>query len=209
MARVYGPTPWHQPTAEEVLAKLSDDELASLKAQLADALEGAPALAEELAAKPASQPHAVHFSTGKDDWETPPELYAGLDSQFHFTLDACANSDNAKCTHYLTEAQDGLATSWTGQVVWCNPPYSQLAKWLAKAAAEAAQGVTVVMLIPSRTDTIAWHDYAMKGCQRRYIRGRLRFVGAPSSAPFPSAVLIMGPGWSGECSITRDGQPYG
>ena len=56
----------------------------------------------------------VHFSTGKDDWGTPRELFETLDKEFHFTLDACANDKNHKCEKYYTIEQDGLSKSWGG-----------------------------------------------------------------------------------------------
>ena len=50
----------------------------------------------------------VMFSTGKDDWETPEDFFRPLDREFGFTLDACANPQNAKCKRYYTEDDDGL-----------------------------------------------------------------------------------------------------
>lgn len=64
--------------------------------------------------------HAL-FSTGKNDWETPPEFFAALDAEFHFTLDACATSDNAKCARYYTPDENGLSQNWSKETVWCNP----------------------------------------------------------------------------------------
>ena len=32
----------------------------------------------------------VHFSTGKDDWGTPQDLFDALNKEFGFTLDPCA-----------------------------------------------------------------------------------------------------------------------
>ena len=58
---------------------------------------------------------SVHFSTGKDDWGTPQELFDTLDKEFHFTLDACANEKNHKCEKYYTIEQNGLSKSWGGR----------------------------------------------------------------------------------------------
>ena len=58
------------------------------------------------------------FSSATDMWATPPELYAALDEEFGFTLDACAVRDNAKCPDYYTPERDGLAQPWPGRV-WC------------------------------------------------------------------------------------------
>lgn len=59
-----------------------------------------------------------------------------------------------------------------------------------KKAMEAK--ATVVCLVPSRTDTKWWHDYAMKGNEIRFIKGRLKFGNSKNSAPFPSAIIVFG-----------------
>jgi phage N-6-adenine-methyltransferase len=126
------------------------------------------------------------------EWETPPDFFAALDREFAFTLDAAASSDNAKCLIYYDNF--GLDLPWEG-IVWCNPPYgTKIGKWVAKGYREAQKGSTVVMLIPSRTDTAWWHDYCMKAAEIRLVRGRLRFSGATINAPFPSAVIVFRPG---------------
>jgi hypothetical protein len=50
-------------------------------------------------------------------------FFRQLDREFHFTLDPCANTVNAKCRKYFTPEQDGLAQSWQGEVVFMNPPF--------------------------------------------------------------------------------------
>lgn len=136
---------------------------------------------------------SVHFSSATDLWATPQEFFDRLDAVHSFTLDACANSDNAKCDRYFTKEQDGLAQSWDG-VVWMNPPYGrEIGHWMRKAYESSQQGATVVCLVPARTDTRWWHDYAIKG-QIEFIRGRLKFGGHKSNAPFPSAVVTFSEG---------------
>lgn len=75
-----------------------------------------------------------------------------------------------------------------------NPPYGRgIGKWLAKAVESWQSGATVVCLVPARTDTAWWHDYAMQG-EITFIRGRLKFVaesGVKADAPFPSAVVVF------------------
>ena len=68
----------------------------------------------------------------------------------------------------------------------------EIGKWMAKAYGESKNGATIVCLVPARTDTSWWHDHAMQG-EIRFVRGRLKFEGATSSAPFPSAVVIFRP----------------
>jgi len=135
----------------------------------------------------------VHFSSATDLWATPKDFFEKLNAEFGFTLDVCANAENAKCPRYFTEADDGLAQEWTG-VCWMNPPYGrEIGQWVRKAYESALGGATVVCLVPSRTDTAWWHDYCMKG-EVRFVRGRLKFGGVTDNAPFPSAVVIFRPG---------------
>jgi site-specific DNA-methyltransferase (adenine-specific) len=65
-----------------------------------------------------------------------------------------------------------------------------------KAYREAQKGALVVMLLPARTDTKAFHRYILPYAEIRFIEGRLRFEneGKPGdSAPFPSMVVIFKP----------------
>jgi len=125
----------------------------------------------------------VAFSAQTGRWTTPEALYAALDAEFHFTLDPCPIDDSERIMEH-----DGLARPWSGERVFCNPPYGNgMARWLAKAReAECA-----VFLLPSRTDTAWWHDYALKADEIRFLRGRLRFGGAKMNAPFPSVVIVF------------------
>lgn len=130
-----------------------------------------------------------------NDWSTPMALFTEIDAEFGpFELDPCATHENAKCARYFTEAEDGLSQSWApARRVWLNPPYGRglLNEWMRKAYLESRQGALVVCLVPSRTDTNWWHEYALKG-RIRFIRGRLRFGGGKSSAPFPCSIVILG-----------------
>ena len=88
---------------------------------------------------------------------------------------------------------DSLAFPWHGTHLncWMNPPYGRdIARWIEKAYRESLKGITVVCLVPARTDTAWWHDYCMKG-EIRFVRGRIKFVGCKNDAPFPSAIVIF------------------
>lgn len=112
------------------------------------------------------------FSSKRTDWETPKSLFAELNKEFHFTLDPASTDENALCEKHFTAREDGLAQSWQGETVYCNPPYGRdLAAWIEKAATEARKGATVVMLIPARTDTKAFHDFIYGKAEIRFLRG--------------------------------------
>ncbi len=131
------------------------------------------------------------FTSNTDIWATPQDFFNKMNDEFHFELDVCATSENAKCEKYFTEETNGLEQEWTG-VCWMNPPYGRvIGDWMKKAYESSLKGATVVCLVPARTDTKWWHDYAMKG-EIRLIKGRLKFGDSQNSAPFPSAVVIFG-----------------
>ncbi len=59
----------------------------------------------------------VHFSSASAEWATPDDLFAELDTIFHFDLDACASPENAKCVRYFTKDDNALGKHWTGTVL--------------------------------------------------------------------------------------------
>jgi phage N-6-adenine-methyltransferase len=156
-----------------------------------------------------SSPDSVLFSRASDEWSTPDDLYAALDDEFHFTLDAAATMENAKSPTFLDRDRDALKERWgliqshrsTSPSVWMNPPYSKVRHFMAKAVEEAARGCTVVCLVPSRTDTKWWHENVWDstshqprpGVEIRFLCGRVKFGDGKGSAPFPSAVIILRP----------------
>jgi site-specific DNA-methyltransferase (adenine-specific) len=137
---------------------------------------------------------SVHFSSKTVEWSTPQAFFDDLDAEFHFTLDVCASHSNAKCERYFTHQEDGLSQNWGMERCWMNPPYGrEIAIWMSKAFNASREGALVVCLVPARTDTAWWHDYAAKADEVRFVRGRLRFGNAAHSAPFPSAVVVFRP----------------
>lgn len=134
------------------------------------------------------------FTSATDEWPTPRAFFDQMAAEFGpLDLDVCATPENAKCARFFTRVDDGLAQQWAPARCWMNPPYGRtIGAWMAKAWQESQRGALVVCLVPARTDTAWWHDYAAKG-QVRFLRGRLRFEGGKHSAPFPSAVVVFHP----------------
>lgn len=131
------------------------------------------------------------------EWETPRGLFEAVAASYGpFTLDVAASPGNAKCERFLSLEDDGLAHSWAGERVWMNPPYGgrRVRPWLEKARLEAAAGATVVALVPFAPDTAWWLELVDgAGAEVRAVRGRVRFVGSPGSAPFASALVVYRP----------------
>lgn len=140
--------------------------------------------------------HIMEVMTRSDKmtWETPDKWFEYLDLEFGFTLDPCCVSETAKCKKYYTLKDNGLYQSWAEERVFMNPPYGrEIPKWMEKAYKESREnGALVVCFVPARVDTNWWHQYATKG-EIRFPKGRVKFKGAKTSAPFPIAIIIFRP----------------
>ena len=79
----------------------------------------------------------TRFSSRKQDWATPDDLWLPLHKEFHFTLDAAADAENTKCKRFFMTADNGLTKDWGYHKAWQS----------------AQAGATVVMLILARTNT--------------------------------------------------------
>lgn len=123
------------------------------------------------------------MTSASDRWFTPADLLAEIRRFLGDYYDPCP----AKCEGERIES--GLWQRWPA-VVFVNPPYGRvIGRWIVKAMTEPVD--ELLLLVPARTDA-AWFQslYDWPIC---FIRGRLRFSGAPSSAPFPSALVYRGP----------------
>ncbi len=148
---------------------------------------------------------AVLFSSGKDDWQTPPDLYLRLHDEFDFDIDLAADADSALCSLWYGPGspigEDALVEPWWPITGWCNPPYTRGAEFVKKAALAAREGATTVLLVPARTDTVWFHGCVWDqelhrprpGVETRFLKGRLKFVGAKDGAPFPSLIVVFRP----------------
>lgn len=129
------------------------------------------------------------------EWQTPPEVFEPLDREFGFTLDPCATPQNAKCSRFFTEADDGLTQDWGIERVFMNPPYGrEVYAWTAKAKAAAEAGALVVGLLPASSDLAWWHDDVVAAdAEVRFIRGRVRFLtdGPYRASGFFASVIVV------------------
>lgn len=121
------------------------------------------------------------FSSANQAWATRWNDFNKWNERFYFTIDVCAGFDDQKCKEWYTPEEDGLTQSWNGNAndaFWCNPPYgAEQKKWVNYGFNQKASGV---FLLPSRTDTILFHDTIVKGqkagyCNIEFIKGRITF----------------------------------
>lgn len=120
-----------------------------------------------------------------DDRWTPDEVFDPLHKEFAFTLDVAASASNRRCQRYFTREQNGLSLPWLGERVWCNPPYSDLPAWVAKAGYETTMGgcPLVAMLLPNNRCEQRWWQETVEcvrdrglGVSTRFLAGRRRFA---------------------------------
>ncbi|HDE2819621.1 TPA: phage N-6-adenine-methyltransferase [Klebsiella pneumoniae] len=137
----------------------------------------------------------------RDLWRTPPALFACLNAEFCFQLDAAAAPHNALCRKFITAEQNTLETPWDEYLsipgyVWLNPPYSDITPFVKKAAAESANQIGTVMLVPADT-SVGWFKEAIQTASEvRFITaGRLAFInpvtGKPVSGNNKGSMLII------------------
>jgi phage N-6-adenine-methyltransferase len=159
-----------------------------------------------------------------DDRATAPEVFGPLNQRFGFSIDVAASTENTKLPRYYDRFDDGLAQTWAGESVWCNPPYSDIRSWIEKAHSEwdwsspRRKGAElIVMLLPAnRTEQGWWQDliepYRLTSQIRvEFLRGRMRFIkpgadsiGPNERPPFGVCLVIWG---SRSCEpSTPDGQ---
>lgn len=141
------------------------------------------------------------LSSTSPDWCTP-ESVLGLVREFAgaegIGLDPCSCTGsivNTRVEWRLERGEDGLERSWQGYgLVYANPPYGRaLASWTIKIAQEAKLGVEIIALVPARTETNWFAKLWAVASAVCFWSGRIKFIGAPANAPFPSAVVYFGP----------------
>jgi site-specific DNA-methyltransferase (adenine-specific) len=152
--------------------------------------------------------------TGKNDWETPKELYDLLDNEFGFWIDAACTEKNKMCLYGYTKEKNAMYQSWYEDAMriadgateypalFMNPPYSNgmINHFMAKALEESEKGAVIVCLVPVQSDAAWWHDYVMSASEIRFIRGRVKYIGydengkrIKNSPMFASCIVVFAP----------------
>lgn len=168
-------------------------------------------IAEPFTPEPQVVTRFVGYGSATPEWYTPRHVVDRVIDLFgHIDLDPCSNgygeAANVPARFHFTRDDDGLAQSWRVEPytddygeesravrVYMNPPYGdEIGAWVDRlvSAYENGEITEAVALLPARVDTGWWEKLrAYTWCA---VRGRLRFVGAESGAPFPSAIVYLG-----------------
>jgi len=125
---------------------------------------------------------------GLDIFETPDFIYRQLNRKFCFTLDAACSTENCKSKKgaYIDKGINGLNLSWRGERVFCNPPFSEKAKWIEKASNEVLENgcETCVMILPVNSmDSAPWHDFIYGNFHYDILKSRISFIDPETGSP--------------------------
>ena len=113
-----------------------------------------------------------------DDYATPKDIYNYYVIDLEY-FDPCPLYDD---TFDLND--------YVMSKVFLNPPYSNISEWIDWAIWNHKNfGLHTVILIPSRTDTKYFHKLLNYGVDLEFIKGRLKFNGMKTGAPFPSVLV--------------------
>ena len=122
---------------------------------------------------------AVMFSKKSDHWSTPKDLYnLFVDKLGYYDPNPLyANSFDFKPRDMN---------------MFINPPYSDIKTWVDYAINNHYMfHRRMLLLVPSRTDTIWFHKLLDYGCIFYFFKGRLKFGDGKGSAPFPSVLVEL------------------
>ena len=139
--------------------------------------------------------HRTALQRNGNRWASTPEWYTPswlLDRIAAFLGDGWYDPCPAS---FGKAGENGLAVSWAGKRVYCNPPYGKpVEAWVVKAMTEPVR--EAIMLLPAYTET-RWFA-PLFGHTLLFVRGRVRFeylgqTGQP--APHPSVLVYRGRRW--------------
>lgn len=110
-----------------------------------------------------------------DEWYTPYWVFDALGHYFDF--DPCCSRYAPAveyCRQAILDGAGGLDTEWAGSV-WLNPPFggrNGIKPWLDRLA-HHGDGIA---LVPNRTGSQWWQDFAQQADGLLFVRGKIRFV---------------------------------
>jgi transcriptional regulator with XRE-family HTH domain len=139
----------------------------------------------------------------RDSRFTPSSFLAPIYDAFGpIDLDPCGHELSpvvARRRLIPEQGADGLTDTWTGRLVYLNPPYSQLLLWLRRAHEQWRAGnvETVVGLVPVRTDSSWFHEVFSSDADIFLLKGRVSFLdtkGKKQPTPFSLMIFTLGAG---------------
>lgn len=110
------------------------------------------------------------------NWMTPPQFFNQLHEEFDFTMDGASEPGNGLLDK-ASSCESPL--SWSGERVFCNPPWSNIAPFIERAK----EATLAVLLVPARTNAKWFHRALELGATAKFFKGRPRFVSPVTKEP--------------------------
>jgi len=117
----------------------------------------------------------LELITVQDDYETPKPIFKDGCNYFDHKpkLDVCGTKQHHKTARYFTK--DALKKQWKVDF-WCNPPYSEVAKFIEKGFNECKKHhVNGLFLVYAKTDTQWFHKFVQHKAKILFVKGRIKF----------------------------------
>lgn len=130
-----------------------------------------------------------------NEWKTPHYFVKFINKNFKIDIDPCCSVFNVRARKHYTKKDNGLKRAWPGNV-YMNPPYSEISQWMHRAYNQhKLRGYLILCLVPARTGTSWFQQYAFKANYILFISKRLKFNNNKRKrdpAPFDSCLIIFG-----------------
>jgi len=129
----------------------------------------------------------------RDLWETNQKLWDGLDKQYNFTFDCCANNKNNKCYLFASDFGNPLIQKHILLVpqlmLWMNPPFSKAYEMFKHFFNMCGKGIAIYRC--DNMETKVWQEIILKNADWVFIpKGRICYEGMPGKGSrFPSALI--------------------
>jgi DNA N-6-adenine-methyltransferase (Dam) len=156
---------------------------------------------------------ANHRHTSVQDVETPADLLDAVAARYgSMQVDLAATAANAKAPVWLGPGglvEDTFSLHWQSSSLppgnrWLNPPFGDIAPWVARCRASWSTTCPIFLLCPSSVDSNWWADHVHAAARVHFLRPRVKFVG--HEQPFPKGLALcaygLPPGY--ECWQWKD-----
>lgn len=122
----------------------------------------------------------------RQDFETPHDFIEAVAARFGRPVwDLAATNENRQAPYWFDIATDSLKQDWhrNDGLMWLNPPFSNIAPWAEKCAAEGVKGAKILFLVPASVGSNWFAQHVFEKCCVLFLNKRLTFVGAKDAYP--------------------------
>lgn len=128
----------------------------------------------------------VHYLANSDEWGTPDHVFALANNWYGpHLMDVAAQEHNTKLPRW---SNDSLVIPWSDNN-WCNPPFSLADEFVDKATLEMERGRSTTMILKAAIETGRFKQIRKARADITFLSPRVHYVGAGTSAPFPSCIV--------------------